>query len=197
VKGIHEKELSWKQFEKYFKKKYMSEKYFDGKTKEFYELKLGELTIDEYINKFPELIRYVPYIKDEKVEMQRFISGISQSFWNRIEFDEPKTLEDTIRKSRYFYEKFKNKTEPHEDWKRKINSGLKKKGFKPSIFKNYGKGFQMILPTKSVYQQSFPSQSGNKPFGATSGKTHNAKREPLKCWGFGEEHMLIDFPYRK
>jgi hypothetical protein len=26
VKGIHEKDLSWKQFEKYFKKKYLSEK---------------------------------------------------------------------------------------------------------------------------------------------------------------------------
>jgi hypothetical protein len=70
VKGIHEKELSWKQFEKYFKRKYLSEKYFDGKTKEFYELKLGQLTIDEYINKFLELIRYVPYINDEKVKMQ-------------------------------------------------------------------------------------------------------------------------------
>jgi hypothetical protein len=62
--------LSWKQFEKYFKKKYFSEKYFDRKTKEFYKLKLGELAIDEYINKFLELMRYVPYIKDEKVNMQ-------------------------------------------------------------------------------------------------------------------------------
>jgi hypothetical protein len=52
VKGVHEKGLSWKQFEKYFKKKYMSEKYFDENTKEFYELKLGKLTLDEYINKF-------------------------------------------------------------------------------------------------------------------------------------------------
>jgi hypothetical protein len=70
VKGIHEKDVSWKQFEKYFKKKYLSEKYFDGNTKELYELKLGQLTINEYINKFLELIRYVPYIKDEKVKMQ-------------------------------------------------------------------------------------------------------------------------------
>jgi hypothetical protein len=70
VKGIHEKELSWKQFEKYFNKKYLLEKYFDGKTKEFYELKLGKLTIDDYINKSIEMIRYVPYIKDEKVKMQ-------------------------------------------------------------------------------------------------------------------------------
>jgi hypothetical protein len=70
VKGIHEKELSWKQFEKYFKKKYLSERYYDEKTKEFYELKLGQLTMDEYVNKFLEMIRYVPYIKDEKTKIQ-------------------------------------------------------------------------------------------------------------------------------
>jgi hypothetical protein len=57
----------------------------------------------------------VPYIKDEKVNMQRFISGMPQSFWDRIEFDEHKTLEDTIWKARYCYEEFKNKAEPHED----------------------------------------------------------------------------------
>jgi hypothetical protein len=36
VKGIHEKDLSWKQFVKYFKNKYLSKKYFDGNTKAFY-----------------------------------------------------------------------------------------------------------------------------------------------------------------
>jgi hypothetical protein len=64
VKGIHEKDLSRKQFEKYFKKKCMLEKYFDGKTKEIYELRMGQLTIEEYVNKFLKLLRYVPYIKD-------------------------------------------------------------------------------------------------------------------------------------
>jgi hypothetical protein len=70
VKGIHDKDLSWKQFEKYFKKKYLPEKYFDGNTKELYEVKLGQLTIDEYIKKILELIRYVPCIKDEKVKIK-------------------------------------------------------------------------------------------------------------------------------
>jgi hypothetical protein len=69
LKGIHE-DLSWKQFEKYFKKKYLPEKYFDGKNKEFYELQSRQLTIDDYINKFIEIMRYVPYVKDEKVKME-------------------------------------------------------------------------------------------------------------------------------
>jgi hypothetical protein len=97
----------------------------------------------------------------------------------------------------YYYEQFKNKTKPHEDWKKKSSSRFKKNGFKPSRFKRYGKGSNMSLPTKSVYQQNFPSQSGNKPFGVAPSKTDNTKREPLKCWGCGEEHLLRDCPYRK
>jgi hypothetical protein len=106
LKGIHEEDLSWKQFEKYFKNKYLLEKYFDGNTKEFYELKLGQLIIEEYVNKFLELLRYVPYIKDEKVKLQRFISGLPQTYRNMNDFDKPKTLEDIIWKERYFYEQF-------------------------------------------------------------------------------------------
>jgi hypothetical protein len=96
-----------------------------------------------------------------------------------------------------FYEKFKNKTELHEDWKKKSTSRFKKKGFKPSRFKSYGKGYRMSLPAKSVYQQNSPSQSGNKPFGVALGKHDNTKREPLKYWGCGEEHLLRGFTYRK
>jgi hypothetical protein len=70
VKGVHEEDLSWEQFEKYFRKKSLLKKYFDKNTKEFYELKLGQLTIEEYVNKFLDLLRYVPYIKVEKENVQ-------------------------------------------------------------------------------------------------------------------------------
>jgi hypothetical protein len=197
VKGIREKGLSWNKFEKYFKKKYLSEWYYDEKMKEFYELKLGQLTIDEYINKFLELMRYVPYIKDEKVKMQRFLSGMPQSFWNRIEFDEPKTLEDAIQKARYCYEQLNHKEEPPKEWKKKNKIGFKKMGVKPSRFKNFGKNPRMGFPTKSVNQQNFPSQGGDKTIGSAPGRTESTKKEPLKCWGCGEEHMLRDCPHRQ
>jgi hypothetical protein len=52
VKGLKESKLTWKQFEKYFRKAYLSEKYFDGKIKEFHEHKLGKLTMDAYAKIF-------------------------------------------------------------------------------------------------------------------------------------------------
>jgi hypothetical protein len=33
VKGVKERKLTWKQFEKYFRKAYLSEKYYDASSK--------------------------------------------------------------------------------------------------------------------------------------------------------------------
>jgi hypothetical protein len=44
--------------------------------KAFFELKLGSMTMDEYERIFLELLRYVEFIKDEKVKIQRFLSGL-------------------------------------------------------------------------------------------------------------------------
>ena len=40
VKKINERKIVWKHFQKYFKK-YLFDKYYDDKIKEFYELRLG------------------------------------------------------------------------------------------------------------------------------------------------------------
>ena len=36
--------------------------------------------MDEYANKFLELLRYVQYIRDEQVKVQRFLSGLPQAY---------------------------------------------------------------------------------------------------------------------
>jgi hypothetical protein len=195
VKGVCEEDLSWKQFEKYFWKKYLSKKYFDEKTKEFYELKLGKQTIEEYANKFLDLLRYVPYIKEEKAKVQRFISGLPKDYRNIIEFDEPKTLEGTIRKATYCQEQYGHRAKPREGWKQKNSSRFQKKGIKSLEFKNYKKNPRMNFPSQSVLQQNFPSSGGSKISGPVPVKTDNPKREPLKCWGCGEEHVLRDCPH--
>ena len=68
-KNIGDRNIVWKQFKKYFKQKYLSNRYYDDKIKEFHELRLGQLTMEEYANKFAELLRYVRYIRDDKVKI--------------------------------------------------------------------------------------------------------------------------------
>ena len=42
VKKINERKIVWKRFQKYFKQKHLSDRYYDDKIKEFYELRLGQ-----------------------------------------------------------------------------------------------------------------------------------------------------------
>ena len=134
VKKINDRKIFWKQFKNHFKQKYLSNKYYDDKIKEFHELKLGQLTMEEHANKFLKLLRYARYIRDDKVKIQRFLSGLPQSYKDRIEFDEPRILEEAIRKEKYFYDQNKGKPDIHKAWKDKKNKKFdqRKKGFKPS-----------------------------------------------------------------
>ena len=92
--------------------------------------------MEEYANKFMELLKYVRYIRDDKVKIQCFLSGIPQAYKDKIEFYEPRTLEEAIRKYKYCYEKSKSKLDVHKAWKdkRKEKYGQRKKRFKPSHF---------------------------------------------------------------
>ena len=57
-------------FRKIVQEKYMLERLFDRKVKEFHGLRMGSITMDAFINKFLDLLHYVPYIKDKKVKRQ-------------------------------------------------------------------------------------------------------------------------------
>ena len=80
--------------------------------------------MDEYANKFLELLRYVRYIRDEKVKVQWFLSGFTQAYKDIIEFYEPRTLEEAIRKAKYCYEQRKGKPDYHKAWKDKKNENF-------------------------------------------------------------------------
>jgi hypothetical protein len=111
--------ISSKKLNKYFKQQYLSNKNYDKKMYEFFEIKLGRMTMEEYENNFLDFKRYVGFIKYEKLKIQRFLRGFPSFYKNNIEFDEPKTLEDTIRKKKYMYEQEKGRETFHNSWKDK------------------------------------------------------------------------------
>jgi hypothetical protein len=76
VQCLREKNVTWKDFKKFFEKKYLAKRYYDKKMKEFFELKLESMTIDEYERTLLEMFKYVPFIKDETVKIQIYLSGM-------------------------------------------------------------------------------------------------------------------------
>jgi hypothetical protein len=65
--------------------------------KELFEIKLEGMTIDEYERRFLELLKYVSFIKDEIVKIHRYLSGFPSFISDKIQYDDPKTLEETVR----------------------------------------------------------------------------------------------------
>jgi hypothetical protein len=76
----------------YFQEKYLSKHYYERKMKDFFELKLGSMFMDEYEKRFFELLKHVDFIKDEKVKIQRFMSGLLSFYNDKIQYDKPKNL---------------------------------------------------------------------------------------------------------
>jgi len=141
-----------------------------------------------------ELLRYVPYLKNEKLRVQCFLIGLPWSCQYIMEFDKPTNLEETIQKDKCFYDRSKHKQEPSQYWKRKDKSRFQKNGFNSFSYKNSRKGVQFGHLSRSVHQQNFPYQSGNNPTERVRGRAEEPKKGPLQCRGCGELHPLRDFP---
>ena len=65
----------------------------------------------ELNSKFLSLLGYVPYIIDENTKRQRFLSCLPFRFKDRIEYNNPKTLEEAMRNANLCYEQSRNKRE--------------------------------------------------------------------------------------
>ena len=103
------------------------------------------MSMKELRSKFLSLLWYVPYIIEDNPKIQRFLSCLPTSLKERIEFefDNPKTLEEAMRKIDFCYEQIK-KRESIPNWKNKRTSNFdqKRKGFKSNKnFENNSRNF--------------------------------------------------------
>jgi hypothetical protein len=90
--------------------------------------------MDDLINKFQELLRFIPYIRKDKIKIELFLSYLPQFYRDKIEFDNPKSLSEAFRKARMCYDQYKQKVEVPKTWKDKKQDGMhqQKKGYQPT-----------------------------------------------------------------
>jgi hypothetical protein len=138
VEHVNESRITWKKFKKYFHKEYLSENFYDKKMQDFFELRLGSMTMLEYEKKFLGLLKYVKFICDDKVKIQIFLSVLPAFYKENIKYDELKTLTEAIKKAKYLYEQGQGRESLQKSWKDKKNVKYdqRRKGFKPSFNRN-------------------------------------------------------------
>jgi hypothetical protein len=73
VEHINESRITWNNFKRYFHKEFLSYHFYDKNMQKFIELMLGTMTMTKYENKFLGLLKYVGFIKDERVKIDRFL----------------------------------------------------------------------------------------------------------------------------
>eukprot|EP00253_Pinus_taeda_P012038 PITA_12038 len=199
VKGVTERTITWGKFQKYFKERYLTERFYDEKAKEFHDLQLGEQTMDEFINRFTSLLRYVPYLKEEKTKVQRFVSGLPMYMRERIEFDNPKSMDEAILKARIYYQQSKQKGDStNRKWNEKKNSKVvgNNKGSRTSGIKGSNKNQNNRAAPRSAFRaKSIGETRMSEP--PTKMDTEGSNRPPVQCWGCGGPHYVKNCPQRK
>jgi hypothetical protein len=110
--------------------------------KDFFELKLGSMTIDEYERRFLELLQYVSFMKDETIKIQRYLSGFPSFISDKIQYYDPKKLEETIRRAKCLYDHQNARSTFQKSWedKKKFKVDQRKKGTNPPFFRNNPQG---------------------------------------------------------
>jgi len=107
VRGVSEQNITWEKFQKCFKERYLTKRFYNEKVREFHDLRMGQQTMDKFITRFTSLLRYVPYIREETTKVQRFVSSLPLNMNERIEFGNPKTMDEVIRKAIICYQQSK------------------------------------------------------------------------------------------
>eukprot|EP00253_Pinus_taeda_P032718 PITA_32718 len=199
VKGVSERTITWEKFQKYFKERYLTKRFYDEKAREFHDLRLGQQTMDEFINRFTSLLHYVPYIKEEKAKVQRFMSSLPAYIRERNEFDNPRTMDEAIRKARIFYQQNKQKGDAsNKRWNEKKSSRMagNSKGGRSNGSKGAGKG----LNSRSVARgasRARPASESRITEQPVRPESEGVTRPPVQCWGCGGPHYVRNCPQRK
>jgi hypothetical protein len=74
------------------------------------------MSMEEYEKRFFDLLKSVDFIKDEKVKIQRFLSGSLSFYSDKIQYDNYKTLEEAIRRAKHLYEKSRGRSIFQKFW---------------------------------------------------------------------------------
>jgi hypothetical protein len=108
------------------------------------------------------------------------LSGIPSFISDKIQYDDPKTLEKTIRRAKWLYDQHKGKPTFQRSLKdkKKFKMEHRKKGNKPPFFRNNSEG------------QKTPRYPR-----VTEAGGQRTRLTPIQCWGCKGDHMYRDFPH--
>ncbi|XP_055822858.1 uncharacterized protein LOC129891495 [Solanum dulcamara] len=200
--------LTWDDFVKEFRMKYVPPAYCDAKKKEFLNLRQRGMSIAEYQQKFLRLSRYAGgIITDEKDKCRRFEDGLNDSIKKNVAILQHENFCKLVSAAFTWERLDKEEASRHENKFRKPRSdfgGPSKKGrFDDSKAGSVNKSNQQKQSRLDFSTASTPSYSQGKtrvPTCAECGKNHYGacRRASGACFNCGSfDHKVKDCPNPK
>jgi hypothetical protein len=82
------------------------------------------MAMDEYKKRLFELLKYVGCIKDDKFKIKRFLNGLPSFYSDKIHYDNPWTLEETIRRTNHLYDQSQGRQVFQKYWNAKMKENM-------------------------------------------------------------------------
>ncbi|XP_035846417.1 uncharacterized protein LOC118492468 [Helianthus annuus] len=147
--------MSWDEMKELMRKKYCSRAEIQKLETEFWNLKMDGPKIVEYVQRFHDLSRIVPYMVDPEFKrIERFIWGLAPQIMSTVTTSKPATITEAIDLSVALTEEAIRK---FSNFKKGTSSANKKKDVNPPVevktgAENKGKGYMGTLPKCNACQ---------------------------------------------
>ncbi|XP_061346910.1 uncharacterized protein LOC133292511 [Gastrolobium bilobum] len=197
-------DLTWAVFRRVFLDKYFLKSMRRMKHTELLSLRQGNMTVNEYIAKFGQLMEYANYdrnIYDKEWQVEKFERGLHPEIRKLILTTANRTLPELINQSRQA-EKIINEAKNLSKQPMQSQGGSKVgRFFRKITGMNKGKGPQLQARTGNFKKNNAPSQTSAEQQGSnacpTCGKNHTGvcRRGNNLCYGCGQSgHFISDCP---
>nr|GFB39630.1 reverse transcriptase domain-containing protein [Tanacetum cinerariifolium] len=148
-------------------KKKMTDKYCPlGEVKkleiELWNLKVRDINIPSYTNRFQELaIICTKFVSNETEKMDKYISGLPDNIYGNVKSSKPKTLDETIELTNdLMNQKLRTYAERKSDSKRKADD-ISRNNQQPFKKQNVAKAYNLGFAEKKNYEGNAPKCQRN------------------------------------
>ena len=98
--AVNMEELTWERFKTIFYDKYFTRDARSLRVKEFLELKQGAMSVCDYVRKFEQGCKYVPYIaRDNNEKMDHFLRGLNPEIRRDVRMSSVTEFRELVNKA--------------------------------------------------------------------------------------------------
>ncbi len=159
--------ITWHEFARDFKARHIPAGAVELKQEEFRSLKMGQMTVSEYHDKFAQLSRYAPNdVRDDADKQRLFLKGVYYDLRLQLAGHKYDSFEDLVNRA-IVLDNMRTEQDKKRKWKSQASGSNSRPRFSPYPQRNQGPGNQGNhgqYPQRNQNQQNQNQRNGNQRY---------------------------------